>query len=85
MVHWELPFSLLFQGRGNAHLLPDFTGDDPLIIAAIALGGSPAISQDTGQVSVAFEHARPNVAGKRIVAAAVSYSPGACADETLRR
>jgi len=49
----------------------------PLIAAAIALGASPAIAQDREQVKVAFEHALPNVEGKRMVAVTVTYPPGA--------
>jgi quercetin dioxygenase-like cupin family protein len=48
----------------------------PLVAAAIALGGSPAIAQNQDQVTVVFEHALPNVEGKRIVAVMVSYPPG---------
>ncbi|MET4037878.1 quercetin dioxygenase-like cupin family protein [Bradyrhizobium sp. JR7.2] len=48
----------------------------PLIAAAIALGAPPAIAQEREQVKVVFEHALPNVDGKRIVAATVTYSPG---------
>jgi quercetin dioxygenase-like cupin family protein len=48
----------------------------PLVAAAIALGASPAIAQDREQVSVVFEHALPNVEGKRIVAVTVNYPPG---------
>ena len=46
------------------------------LVAAMALGASPAIAQDREQVKVAFEHALPNVEGKRIVAVTVSYPPG---------
>jgi quercetin dioxygenase-like cupin family protein len=49
----------------------------PLVTAAIALGAPPAIAQDREQVRVVFEHALPNVEGKRIVAVTVSYPPGA--------
>jgi quercetin dioxygenase-like cupin family protein len=49
----------------------------PLIVAAIALGASPAIAQDREQVKVAFAHALPNVEGKRLVAVTVTYPPGA--------
>jgi quercetin dioxygenase-like cupin family protein len=49
----------------------------PLLAAAIALGAPPAIAQDREQVRVVFEHALPNVEGKRIVAVTVSYPPGA--------
>lgn len=48
----------------------------PLIAVAIALGASPAIAQEREQVKVAFEHALPNVEGKRIVAVTVTYPPG---------
>ncbi|WP_246775287.1 cupin domain-containing protein [Bradyrhizobium diazoefficiens] len=45
--------------------------------AAIILGPSPSIAQDREQVKVAFEHALPNVEGKRMVAVTVTYPPGA--------
>ena len=47
-----------------------------LVAAAIALGASPVMAQDREQVRVVFEHALPNVEGKRIVAVMVSYPPG---------
>ena len=47
------------------------------LAAAIALGAPPAIPQDREQVRVVFEHALPNVEGKRMVAVMVSYPPGA--------
>jgi quercetin dioxygenase-like cupin family protein len=47
-----------------------------LVAAAITLGVSPAIAQNRDQVSVVFEHALPNVEGKRMVAVTVSYPPG---------
>ncbi|QQO15507.1 cupin domain-containing protein [Bradyrhizobium diazoefficiens] len=49
----------------------------PLMAAAIILGPSPSIAQDREQVKVAFEHALPNVEGKRMVAVTVTYPPGA--------
>jgi quercetin dioxygenase-like cupin family protein len=52
------------------------TGSVTLVAAAIALGASPAIAQDREQVKVVFEHALPNVEGKRMVAVTVSYPPG---------
>jgi quercetin dioxygenase-like cupin family protein len=52
------------------------TASVPLVVAAITLGASPAIAQDRDQVRVVFEHALPNVEGKRIVAVMVSYPPG---------
>ena len=45
--------------------------------AAIALGVSPAIAENQDQVKVVFEHALPNVEGKRMVSVVVSYPPGA--------
>jgi quercetin dioxygenase-like cupin family protein len=52
------------------------TASVALVIAALALGGSPAIAQNRDQVRPVFEHALPNVKGKRIVAVVVSYPPG---------
>ena len=52
------------------------TASVPLVAAAITLGASPAVAQDRDQVRVVFEHALPNVEGKRIVAVMVSYPPG---------
>jgi quercetin dioxygenase-like cupin family protein len=52
------------------------TASVPLVVAAITLGASPAIAQDRDHVRVVFEHALPNVEGKRIVAVMVSYPPG---------
>jgi quercetin dioxygenase-like cupin family protein len=60
----------------NAATPAGVTAFIPLLIAAIALGGSPAISQNRDQVRVAFEHALPNVEGKRMVAVVVNYPPG---------
>ena len=48
-----------------------------LVAAAVILGAPPAIAQDREQVKVVFEHALPNVEGKRMVAVMVSYPPGA--------
>lgn len=48
----------------------------PLIALAIALGASSAIAQEREQVKVAFEHALPNVEGKKMVAVTVTYPPG---------
>jgi quercetin dioxygenase-like cupin family protein len=47
-----------------------------LVAAAITLGASPAIAQNRDQARVVFEHALPNVEGKRIVVVMVSYPPG---------
>jgi quercetin dioxygenase-like cupin family protein len=59
----------------NAATPAGVTASVPLLIAAIALGGSPAISQNRDEVRVAFEHAPPNVEGKRMVAVVVNYPP----------
>ncbi len=48
-----------------------------LAVAAIGLAASPAIAADREQVKPVFEHALPNVEGKRLVAVVVSYPPGA--------
>jgi quercetin dioxygenase-like cupin family protein len=47
-----------------------------LVLAAIALGGSPAVAQNADQVRLVFEHALPNIEGKRMVAVVVTYPPG---------
>ena len=52
------------------------TASVALVIAALALGASPAIAQNRDQVRPVFEHALPNAEGKRIVAVVVSYPPG---------
>ncbi|MTV14075.1 MULTISPECIES: cupin domain-containing protein [Bradyrhizobium] len=49
----------------------------PLLASAIALATSPAIAHDGEQVKVVFEHAVPNLEGKRLVSVLVSYPPGA--------
>lgn len=49
----------------------------PLLASAIALAASPAVAQDREQVKVVFEHALPNVEGKRLVSVVVNYPPGA--------
>jgi len=53
------------------------TASLPLLAAAIALGAPSATGQDREQVRVVFEHALPNVEGKRMVAVTVNYPPGA--------
>lgn len=45
-------------------------------IAVAIAGASPAIAQDREQVKLVFEHALPNVEGKRMAAVLVSYPPG---------
>ena len=52
------------------------TASVALMITALTLGASPAIAQKRDQVRPVFEHALPNVEGKRIVAVVVSYPPG---------
>jgi quercetin dioxygenase-like cupin family protein len=49
----------------------------PLVAAAILLGSWSAIAQQREQVKPIFQHALPNVEGKRIVAVTVTYPPGA--------
>lgn len=48
----------------------------PLVAAAIALGVPVASAQTREHVSVNFEHALPNVEGKKLVAVTVTYPPG---------
>jgi quercetin dioxygenase-like cupin family protein len=40
------------------------------------LSGSPVVAQNADNVKLVFEHALPNVEGKRMVAVVVSYPPG---------
>lgn len=47
-----------------------------LLVAVMALGASSAIAQEREQIKVVFEHALPNVEGKRVVAVVVNYPPG---------
>jgi len=47
-----------------------------VILTAIALGASPGLAQNLEEVKVVFEHAIPNIKGKRLVAQVVSYPPG---------
>src|SRR5215468_2421204 len=47
-----------------------------LLLAAIALGLSPALAQNLEQVKSVFEHVIPNAQGKSMVAVVVSYPPG---------
>ena len=48
-----------------------------LVFSAIALGLSPGLAQNSEEVKVVFEHAIPNIEGKRMVVLVVSYPPGA--------
>lgn len=47
------------------------------LAAAIAPAAAPAFAQSGEQVRPVFEHALPNVDGKRMIAVVVSYPPGA--------
>lgn len=47
-----------------------------LVLTAIAFGVSAGPAQDGADVKVVFEHAIPNIEGKRLVAVVVSYPPG---------
>ena len=46
------------------------------LITAMALVVLPVYAQDSEHVKTVFEHALPNVKGKRIIAVVVSYPPG---------
>ena len=47
-----------------------------LVLTAMALGVSPGLAQSLEEVKVVFEHAIPNIKGKRLVAQVVRYPPG---------
>jgi quercetin dioxygenase-like cupin family protein len=47
-----------------------------LVLAATALRISPGVAQSSEEVKVVFEHAIPNIDGKRMVAVVVTYPPG---------
>jgi quercetin dioxygenase-like cupin family protein len=46
------------------------------VLVATALRVSPGLAQAGEDVKVAFDHAIPNIAGKRLVAVVVSYPAG---------
>ena len=47
-----------------------------LVLTAIALGLSAGPAQHSDDVKIVFEHAIPNIEGKRMVAVVVTYPPG---------
>jgi quercetin dioxygenase-like cupin family protein len=47
-----------------------------LVLTALALGISPALAQNAEQVKPVFNHVIPNIPGKSMIAAVVSYPPG---------
>ena len=47
-----------------------------LALTAIAVGVSAGPAQHGGDVKVVFEHAIPNIEGKKMVAFVVNYPPG---------
>jgi quercetin dioxygenase-like cupin family protein len=47
-----------------------------LVFTVIALRVLPGFAQSTEEVKPVFEHAIPNIAGKRMVAVVVTYPPG---------
>ena len=52
------------------------TGSLGLVLAAIALEGSPGLAQNVEQEKLVFEHVIPNIEGKSMVAVVVTYPPG---------
>ena len=48
-----------------------------LLLISTAIAASPGLAQQAEQVKPVFEHALPNVQGKRMVAVLVTYAPGA--------
>ena len=80
LLRWLTAFSIVTKGYKITGLLARSAvraAAVPLLASAIALAASPAIAQDREQVKVVFEHALPNVEGKRLVSVLVSYPPGA--------
>jgi quercetin dioxygenase-like cupin family protein len=47
-----------------------------LVLAATALRVPPGLAQSSEEAKLVFEHAIPNIDGKRMVAVVVTYSPG---------
>ena len=47
-----------------------------VLFAATALRVSPGLAQSSEEVKLVFEHAIPNIDGKRMVAVVVTYPPG---------
>jgi quercetin dioxygenase-like cupin family protein len=52
------------------------TGCLGLVLAATALRVSPGLAQSSEETKLVFEHAIPNIDGKRMVAVVVTYPPG---------
>jgi quercetin dioxygenase-like cupin family protein len=52
------------------------TGCLVLLTAATALPVAPGLAQSSEEVKLVFEHAIPNIDGKRMVAVVVAYPPG---------
>jgi quercetin dioxygenase-like cupin family protein len=48
-----------------------------LMAASLGVGVSPGLAQDVEQVKPVFKHVIPNIEGKSMVAAVVTYPPGA--------
>jgi quercetin dioxygenase-like cupin family protein len=67
-----LPPSAITPRQGIELLRTAFSA----VVAVAIAGASPAIAQDREQVKPVFEHALPNVEGKRMAAVLVSYPPG---------
>jgi quercetin dioxygenase-like cupin family protein len=63
-----------FQREGKAMKKAIPTASLGLVLTAITL--SPGLAQSLEEVKVVFEHAIPNIKGKRLVAQVVSYPPG---------
>jgi quercetin dioxygenase-like cupin family protein len=52
-------------------------GSFGLALATFVLSGGPASAPEPEQVKIVFQHAIPNVEGKKMVGVVVSYPPGA--------
>src|SRR5262245_21500359 len=64
-----------FQSEGKSMRKAIRTASFALVVSAIALGVAPAPAQNSEDVKVVFEHAIPNIKGKRLVAQVVTYLP----------
>jgi quercetin dioxygenase-like cupin family protein len=66
----------IYPAEGKSMRKAKRTAALALVLTAIALGASPGLAQNLEEVKVVFEHAIPNIKGKRLVARVVSYPPG---------
>jgi hypothetical protein len=68
----DFEWSQIELATGRLHVRRGSLG---LVLAAIALGGSPGLAQNVEQEKLVFEHVMPNIEGKSMVAVVVTYPP----------